>query len=65
MRIEWKPNLRKGKSLVLESIIKLALARHSKLIIGTSNVDNMYNGVKLMFPDAKVSKGEFCVIVEK
>ena len=59
------PARRQGKSLVGLAVIKYALATNKSLMIGCTDVNAMYLKVKSLYPEAKLSKGKDCVIVEK
>jgi len=56
---------RKGKSLVGLMSIKYCLATNKKLAIGTANVDALHDQVKLLYPDAKLTKFEGYLLVER
>lgn len=43
--------------------IKYCLAANESLYIGTSNVDALYDRIKELYPEAKLSKGKDCVII--
>jgi hypothetical protein len=55
---------RKGKSLAGLMSIKYCLAANKKLAIGTVNVDALYSQVKLLYPEAKLTKYEGYLLVE-
>lgn len=55
---------RRGKSLAGLMAIKYCLAANKKLAIGTSNVDALYSQVKLMYPEAKLTKNDGYLLVE-
>lgn len=59
------PARQQGKSLAGTVIIKYCIASNQRLIIGTTNVDVLYNKIKFEYPEAKLSKGKNCVIIEK
>lgn len=52
-------------SLSTANCIKYCIASNQSLIIGTSNVDALYDKVKFEFPEAKISKGKNCILLEK
>lgn len=50
------PARQQGKSLAGMAVVKFCLASNRKLIIGTSNVDALYDKIKFEYPEAKLSK---------
>jgi hypothetical protein len=44
--------------------IKYCLAANKKLAIGTLNVDALYSQVKMLYPEAKLTKCEGYLLVE-
>lgn len=56
--------LRQGKSLAGLMAIKYCLAANKKLYIGSSNVNALHDQVKLLYPDAKLTKREGYLLVE-
>lgn len=46
-------------------IIKYCLATNKSLAIGTSNVDELYDKIKFEHPEAKLSKRDGYVLVER
>ena len=65
MDLNWTTPLREGKSLALVMAVRLALKRHGRVTIGTHNVDTMYKCLTEHYPNAKITKGKFCVMVEE
>lgn len=59
------PARRQGKSLAGMAVVKYCIASNRSLIIGTANVDALYDKIKFEYPDAKIRKGKNCVLVEK
>lgn len=57
--------LRQGKSLAGYNIIRYVMAGNQSLMIGTSDVDACYERIKQLYPDAKLTKGNDFVMVEK
>lgn len=55
---------REGKSLAALFVIKYALASGKVLIIGTNNVDNLFNKIKELYPEAKLTKTSHGVKIE-
>jgi len=55
---------RQGKSLAILEYIKYALQTHTKITIGTSDVDALYNHVKAAYPDARLTKFDGYLMVE-
>lgn len=47
------------------SSIKFCLATNKSLAIGTNNVDALYDKIKFEYPEAKLSKHNGYVLVEK
>lgn len=58
------PNQRRGKSLAGLMAIKYCLAVNKSLAIGTANVDNLFDQVRLLFPEAKLTKKIGYLLVE-
>lgn len=56
---------RQGKSLAGMAVVKHCLASNRSLVIGTNDVDTLYDRIKLEYPEVKLSKGKDCVIVGK
>lgn len=55
---------RSTRSLSSLMVIKYCLATNKKLAIGTSNMDALYSQVKLMYPEAKLTKMSGYLLVE-
>lgn len=55
---------KQGKSLAGLMTIKYCLAANKKLAIGTSNVDALYDQVKFMYPEVKLTKCQGYLMVE-
>ncbi len=55
---------RRGKSLAGLIVIKFCLAANKRLAIGTSNVDALYERVKELYPEVKLTKLEGYLLVE-
>lgn len=47
------------------AVVKYALASGKELMIGTANVDKCYDLIKELYPEAKLSKHNGYVLVEK
>lgn len=56
---------RHGKSLSGLAVVRYAIASGHKLMIGSDNVDALYERIKQLYPDARVSKHKDYVTVEK
>lgn len=56
---------KQGKSLAGMAVVKYCLANNKNLIIGTNDVDALYDKIKFEYPEAKLSKGNNCVIIGK
>lgn len=56
---------RYGKSLAAMVLIKYCIASNKKLMIGTANVDALYERIKFEYPEAKLSKHDGYVLLEK
>lgn len=66
MEISHKQHpLRQGKSLAGLHVIKYVMAGNQSLIIGSNDVDACYERIKQLYPEAKLSKHEGYVMVEK
>lgn len=59
------PARQQGKSLATVTAIKYALVTNKSLAIGTANVDALYDKIKFEYPEAKLSKHDGYVLVEK
>jgi hypothetical protein len=59
------PARQQGNSLAQMAIIKYCIASNRKLVIGTSNVDALYERIKFEYPEAKLSKHDGYVLVER
>lgn len=59
------PARQQNKSLAQSHVIKWCLASNKSLAIGTTNVDALYDKIKFEYPEAKLSKHEGYVLVEK
>lgn len=59
------PARQQGKSLAQLAFIKYCLATNNSLAIGTANVDALYDKIKFEYPEAKISKCNGYVLVEK
>lgn len=53
-----------GKTLAGLQSIKYCLAANKKLAIGTANVDALHDQVRLMYPEAKLTKMNGYLLVE-
>lgn len=53
-----------GKTLAGLHAIKYCLAANGRLAIGSANVDSLYVQVKLMYPEAKLTKHDGYLLVE-
>lgn len=56
---------RQGKSLALVHSVKFAIVSGRKLMIGSADVDALYDRLKTEYPEAKLSKHKGYVLVEK
>lgn len=65
IRHQDHPARRQGKSLALVHSIKFCLAANKSLMIGTANVDALYDRLKAEYPEAKLTKHKYYVGVEK
>lgn len=59
------PARQERKSLAGMAVIRYALASGKKLAIGTTNIDACYDKIKELYPEAKLSKHNGYVLVEK
>lgn len=59
------PARQQGMALAGIAVVRYCLASNRKLIIGTSNVDVLYDKIKFEYPEAKLSKHEGYVLVER
>lgn len=59
------PARQQGKSLAGITVIKYCVATNKRLYIGAANVDTLYDKIKFEYPEAKLSKHEGYVLVEK
>lgn len=59
------PARQQRSSLAQLTVIKYCIASNRRLIIGTLNVDALYDKIKFEFPEAKISKGKNCVLIER
>jgi len=59
------PARREGKSLAGLLVIKYALASNQSLLIGSSNVNALYDKIKSLYPDANLKKLPNGVLVER
>lgn len=59
------PARQQGMSLARIAAIRYALATNKTLILGTFNVDALYDKIKFEFPEAKISKRNGYVLLEK
>lgn len=58
------PARQEGKSLAGLLAIRYCIAANKRLYIGTANVDLLHDKVKLLYPDAKLTKGDGYLLVE-
>lgn len=65
MSISHKQHPARRERLTGLNSIRYCLAANSSLVIGTSNVDALYNRIKSLYPEARLSKGNGFVKVEK
>lgn len=59
------PARQQSKSLATMHLIKWCLASDKSLAIDTSDVDALYDTIKFEYPEAKLSKHDNYVLVEK
>lgn len=59
------PARQQGKSLASMAVVKYCLASNQSLVIGTADVNTLYERLKFEFPEAKISKGKNCIMLEK
>lgn len=59
------PARQQGKSLSGLALIKYCMASNRRLVIGTNDVDALYDRIKELYPEANLSKGKHCVVVER
>lgn len=65
MSISHKLHPARREQLTGLNSIRYCLAANSSLRIGTSNVDALHDKIKLLYPEAKLTKGKDYVLVEK
>ena len=58
------PARREGKYFAGLAVIKYCLAANKKLAIGSSDVDALYDRVRLLHPEAKLTKHNGYLLVE-
>jgi hypothetical protein len=58
-------NMNYGKSLATMESIKYVMATGKSLAIGTANVDALHDRIKQEYPNAKLTKQNGYVLVEK
>ena len=56
---------RQGKSEAGLKLVGMFIAANKELMIGSHNTDKLYNQIKELYPDAKLSKHDGYVKVEK
>lgn len=59
------PARQQGKSLAGLALIKYCIASNRRLVIGTNDVNALYDKIKFEYPEVKLSKGKDCVVVER
>lgn len=59
------PARQQAKSLAGMAVVKFCLATNKSLAIGTNDVDALYNKIKFEYPEAKLSKHNGYVLVER
>lgn len=59
------PARQQGKTLASLTTIKFCLATNKSLVIGTADVDALYDKIKFDYPEAKLSKHKGYVLVER
>lgn len=53
-----------GKTEASLKLVRMFIAANKQLIIGSNNVDNLYDRIKAEYPDARISKHKGYVTIE-
>lgn len=59
------PARQEGKSLAGVHVVKYVMAGKQSLMIGSNNVDALHDRIKMLYPEAKLTKRVGYLLVEK
>jgi len=65
MKLIIKDSMQKGKTLAGLKLVGMFIQSNKELYLGSNNVDALADRIKEMYPDAKLSKHNGYVLVEK